>query len=443
MSPMESKPDRGREERRVVPEKDASRIIESLTRNLLESYEELDLLHRVAGRLASNLDVQQNVELVLAEAVEILDADLGWVYPVDPASELFRPRRKGISPRAVEILRDRVRYDLRRGGRARVFENLRSRPDLEGTDPPDSLLCATLAANGTVFGVLCVGRRGERTFTAGDGKLAHALASSAAMALENHRLNLARLEQERAEIRRRDEMRLAHDIQTHLLPRTVPALAGYDIAGRSLPARGVGGDYFDIVPVGEGRAALCLGDVCGKGVPAALLMANLQASIRGQTLLGASPAACLAQTNRLLCESTDPEKFVTCFYGILDARENHLHYANAGHERPLLVSAEGEYVALDPGGLVLGVEPGETYPEACVDIQPGEVFVLYSDGITEAWNEDEEEFGLERLVDVLAAHRKAAAADVLEAVLTAVEAHAGDAPVSDDRTLVVVRRDPA
>lgn len=429
---------------RKRPTRDSSRTIESLTRNLLESYEELDLLYRLAGRLASSLDVQENMELVLDEAIEIFGADLGWVLPAQIGRDLFRLRRKGIDLETLRVLQDRIVCEVLDGGKARVFEGLRSRTDLDGANLPDSLLCTVLKVDRHGFGVLCVGyRETGKGFTAGDLKLANALASSAAVALENQRLNLERRKQEQTEIHRQEEMRLAHEIQAHLLPKAVPELAGYDIAGQSLPARGVGGDYFDLVPIDDHRLAITLGDVCGKGIPAALLMANLQASIRGQTLLRASPAQCLAHTNTLLYESTDPEKFVTCFYGILDAHGNNLWYANAGHERPLVVSADGSHVALNPGGLVLGVLPGETYPEACVAIEPGETLVLFSDGISEAMDEQDHEFGEDRLIQAIAEHREAGAQAILDGILAAVEKHAGAAPVSDDRTLLVVCRDPS
>ncbi len=424
-----------------VTAEDAAKTIESLTKNLLECYEELDLIYRLARRLASTLDIQKNVELVLREAIEIFEADMGWVLPAGVGEGLFEAQTTGADQETVDLLQGRLVDGVISAGKSRMFDRLRDDPSLCRDGVPGAFLCTLLKTDETVFGVLCVGRRDhDGMFTAGDMKLANALASSAAISLENVRLNQRRIEEQQARIRLQEELRLAHDIQAQLLPTETPRLAGYDIAGSSLPAQGVGGDYYDFISMDGDRLAICLGDVAGKGMPAALLMSNLQASVRGQSLVGASPAACLNHSNTLLYQSTDDEKFATCFYGILDAREHRLLYSNAGHERPYMISTGGERSALDAGGLVLGVMPGVTYPEASVDLGPGELFLLYSDGITEAMNEREEEFGLERLLEVVTEHHDEESADVLQAILAAVDAHAGKAPVSDDRTIVVVRR---
>ncbi len=418
----------------------SAKTIESLTKNLLECYEELDLIYRLSGRLMATLDVQKNVELILHEAMDIFGADLGWMRPAGDETCLFRPVTAGADPEVMELLDRRLVSGLVAAGKSRMFYGLRR--ELEAGDAvPDSFLCAVLKTEQAVYGVLCVGRHdGGNMFTAGDQKLANVLASQAAIALENCSLNRRRIEEEEALIRMQEEIRLALEIQTRLLPKSAPALAGYDIAGRSLPALGVGGDYFDFIAVDDRRLAVCLGDVAGKGMPAALLMANLQASVRGQTLMGAAPAECLGHSNTLLVQGTDPDKFATCFYGILDAREHRLRYANAGHERPLLFSRGGAIDALDTGGLVLGVLPGVAFPEASVELQSGDLLLLYSDGITEAVDGEDREFGVQPLYQVIASHPEATAAEMLDHIMEAVETHAGGAPPSDDRTLVVIRR---
>jgi sigma-B regulation protein RsbU (phosphoserine phosphatase) len=288
-----------------------------------------------------------------------------------------------------------------------------------------------------------VGRRdGHSPFTAGDLKLARVMASQAAVAIENALLHRRRLEEQQTMIRIQEEIRLARAIQVNLLPKESPVVAEYEVAGYTLPARSVGGDYYDFIPVDDHRLALCVGDVSGKGMPAAMLMAHLQAAIRGQTLMMASPSECLARSNRLLFASTDYDRFASCFYGILDTREHCLRFANAGHDRPIHVSGDGELMALDSGGIVLGVLEDVGYQEQTVAIAGGDMMVLYSDGIIDATDEMGGEFGLERLQRIIDTNRGAAPRKLIECILAGVNAHAGNAPQTDDMTLVVLRRQP-
>ncbi len=418
-----------------------ARTIESLTKNLLECYEELDLLYRVTRRMSSSLDVQRNMDLVLREAMEIFAADMGWLLPAGEGLGKFVPVQANAPEELVAFLQESVVGKLLEEGKSRMFYGLAAELGPARADLPDSFLCALLRTEQTVYGVLCAGRRdAEDMFTAGDLKLANALASQAAISLENFTLNLKRIEEQETMIRMQEELRLALDIQANLLPKSPPVCAGYDIAGRSLPAMGVGGDYYDFIPMEDGRVAVCLGDVSGKGLPAALLMASLQATVRGQTLMNASPSECLHRSNTILYHSTDSEKFATCFFGILDTARHRLCYANAGHEHPVLFGRDGGHSALDTGGLVLGILPKVAFPEGTTEIAPGEVLLVYSDGISEALDAADREFGVARMLGVVAEHREAPAADLVERILRAVSNHAGARAPSDDRTLVVIKR---
>jgi serine phosphatase RsbU (regulator of sigma subunit) len=257
---------------------------------------------------------------------------------------------------------------------------------------------------------------------------------SASRVAELNRSLEARVEEQIA------EMRLASKIQVDLLPKKPPKIGGYDIAGRSIPARMVGGDYFDFIPLEDSRYAICLGDISGKGLSASLLMAHLQATIRGQALLRESPGECLGRSNTLLYRSTDAGKFATLFYGILDVRRHELLYSSAGHNPPLLFSRHERPRLLTTRGMVLGVEEGVTYPEELVPLEAGDSLVLYSDGITEGMNAREEEFGEERLVELVMRGRSETSTMLIEKILAAVREHAGEFPQSDDMTLVSLRR---
>jgi sigma-B regulation protein RsbU (phosphoserine phosphatase) len=215
---------------------------------------------------------------------------------------------------------------------------------------------------------------------------------------------------------------------------------GYEIAGRSIPAQVVGGDYFDFITLDDDRLAICLGDVTGKGLPASLLMANLQATLRGQSFLCPSPNECLIRSNRLLYHSTSPEKFATLFYAHLDSKNHVLSYSNAGHDFPFLFSDSEAPDRLKLGGVMLGAFEDFVFEEGSVALKPGDVLVISSDGISEAMNPSLDQFGEDRLQSVIRDHLHDPPSVIIDKIIAAVRTHAGPQPQSDDMTLIVVRR---
>ena len=243
-----------------------------------------------------------------------------------------------------------------------------------------------------------------------------------------------RIEEELAKVR------LAALIQRDLLPKEPPRVESYWLAGRSIPAQTVGGDYFDFIPMNDRCLALCLGDVSGKGLPASLLMANLQAAIRSQVLAQASVTECLRRTNTLLFRSTDAGRFVTAFFCVLDWQRHELRYSNAGHNPPLLFRARGEPERLEHGGLLLGIFEETEFQEATCRFEPGDLLVVYSDGISEAMNGDDVEFGEEGIIAVVNRERHKGAEHVLEAILKAALDFSSGQLQLDDMTMIVVQR---
>ena len=233
---------------------------------------------------------------------------------------------------------------------------------------------------------------------------------------------------------------MAHDIQVNLLPKSNPDIPGYDIAGKSIPALSVGGDYYDFIPIDENNLIICLGDISGKGMPAALLMSNLQATIRGQALIAGAPKECIIRTNSMLFHSTATNKFATLFYGILDMEMHKFCYTNAGHNPPLLYKDDAEPILLKTGGPIVGFMDGISYPDDTVSFNGGDVCVIYSDGITEAMDVDENEYGEEPLESFVKDNRNLSSNEMIEKIFETVRAHAGRAPQSDDMTVVVIKR---
>jgi sigma-B regulation protein RsbU (phosphoserine phosphatase) len=233
-----------------------------------------------------------------------------------------------------------------------------------------------------------------------------------------------------------EELQRAREIQQSLLPKEIPQLPGIAVATAWRPARAVGGDYFDVLQLDGNRLAICIADVSGKGVPAALLMANVQASLRSSVRDLESPARVCSIMNSMLCESIAANKFVTFFCGVLDANTRTFRYCNAGHSYPILVSA-GVAHTLDQGSAVLGVFPSWDYQDFSVDLKSGDRLLLFTDGITEAEEAQGEEFGVERLAAFAKAHADSSAAALNEHLLALVSDFCG-AQFQDDATLVVL-----
>ena len=242
--------------------------------------------------------------------------------------------------------------------------------------------------------------------------------------------------------RTEDELALARRIQARLLPSGPPAVAGLELAGTSEPAREVGGDYYDYLPLGDGRVGLVIADVSGKGVGAALLMSGFRASLLSQDLAGADLAEVVGRLNQFLHRSVEPGKFVTAFLGVLDGHSGRLVYCNAGHNAPLVLDGEGAVTRLETGGLVLGFLEHSLYETGETVLQPGERLVLFTDGVTEAADPGDQQWGEERLIELLGSAPGSPCAETVARIVEEVRRFEGTRGASDDVTLIVARRVP-
>jgi sigma-B regulation protein RsbU (phosphoserine phosphatase) len=233
------------------------------------------------------------------------------------------------------------------------------------------------------------------------------------------------------------EIAEARAIQEGFLPKEIPQLAGYEIAAAWQSARVVGGDYFDVLPFDGEMCGLCIADVAGKGLPAALLMSNLQAAVRGLASPSLSPEALCARLNALLCRNIASDRFVTLFYAQLDGPARQLRYVSAGHNPPFVLHRDGSHDRLREGGVVLGVFASQSFKSGTVELQSGDRMVLYTDGVTEASNSDDEEFGEERLLQVLQQNPARSAEEIQKNILQATTEFSRG-PWQDDATLLVV-----
>ena len=300
-----------------------------------------------------------------------------------------------------------------------------------------SALCVPIGNEQEVIGVLYADRHGRsEPFKDADLRLLTLLASTAAVKIQQARQFAALIQAEKVQ----RELKIAADIQRGLLPRSLPSCEGYDMADRAVPCLEVGGDYFDCVCFEGERLGLAVADVSGKGVGAALLMASLRAWLRAELAHGTDLAALAARLNDFVHESSDLNSFITFFYAELDKTTGILRYVNAGHNPAVVFGRDGAVRELGGTGLCLGMLPDRLYEVGTAALDPGDVLVAYTDGITESRNAAEAEFGVDGLAEAVRGERDKDAPAILEAVFSRLAEFTAGAEPFDDRTLVVVKR---
>lgn len=241
--------------------------------------------------------------------------------------------------------------------------------------------------------------------------------------------------------RMEEELKVASEIQRRLQPVALPRIAGWEMAGVSSPCRQIGGDYYDFIQrKTDNRVIIALGDVAGKGAGAAILMSSLHAAVRAQSRGGASVGEVMGEINQYIHANTPSDKFLTLFYAELDPTSGVIQYSNAGHPPPLLGRCSGEICRLDMGGLPIGVLPEVAYRTRTLALEPGDVLIIYSDGISESANDEGEEFGESRLIETVQQNLGCSAVGLRDRIGEALSRFVGTSPSSDDRALMIVKR---
>ncbi len=446
---------------RFMAAKEAER--KALGTEVLHLYREVNLIYRFSEKLAALLDLERVAQLTLQEARHLIVATDGAILLLEDGSDALTSaaafgdelpglsgfgRGKGIAGTVAatgvgEIVND-VLGDPRR---------------ISAVIDVRSLVCAPLKVGEKVIGVIVLASTLPMAYEARELKLLNTLALQTATAIENARLFertvQAGYERERllalnkeAEVARAGyerELDLAATIQAGLFPAQLPALPGYDLAARSRPARRCGGDYYDAIPIVSATdpdaVLLCVADVSGKGLPAALLMSHMQATLRALLGRTASLQELAGHAHGLLHGSTADNKYVTAALLELAPATGHASYVSAGHINSLVVTRGGAVVALGSTGAPLGLlPPGLPYETTVVDIQPGDCLAICSDGVSDAQNEAGDEFGEARLTAILRESCHQPSAEIVSKVFTAIDVFAGVAPQFDDITLLVLRR---
>jgi serine phosphatase RsbU (regulator of sigma subunit)/pSer/pThr/pTyr-binding forkhead associated (FHA) protein len=300
-----------------------------------------------------------------------------------------------------------------------------------------SVLAVPLGVGAQIFGMIYADSPlTEARFTEDHLKVLTTLGSVAAIRVENTRLLQDHLEQEALN----RELQLAREIQQRFQPTSPPIVKGYELQGISFPSYEIGGDYYDFIMRRDNRLIVALGDVSGKGTSAALLMSSLHAAVHAQVASQQSLTDTIAAVNRYLVDNTPPNRFVTLFYGELDPLTGSLSFINAGHNPPLIAHDAGTVEQLGASGPPLGIMPDFPYREGRTQLQPGDVLVTYSDGVTETQNPKGDEFGPARLQDVILRNLNSSAAGLRDKIESALSSFAQGTPAVDDITLVIVKR---
>jgi sigma-B regulation protein RsbU (phosphoserine phosphatase) len=418
---------------------DAEKILSELGDEVRTIVETQPLLETVTGRIAESLHVPR-VAVLLNSGMPYLPAyAVGYSNPLEvvfaPDAPTVERLRKEREPARVYfqdpnswIYREPQMTDEERAKLAQL----------------ESELLLPLAVKDRLIGFMSLAPKlSEEPYTGSDLRLLKSVAAQTGLALEVARLTTAIGEEIAQRERVNRELEIAREVQERLFPQALPAIPGLDYIGRCRPAREVGGDYYDFLELPQGKLGIAIGDVSGKGIGAALMMAALEASLRGQaSLTGGDLAELMSRVNRLVYEASSVNRYATFFYAQLDPKSLGLSYVNAGHNPPMILrrrSSGWEIVRLETGGAVVGLLPNSPYQQGAFTLQDGDLLVCFTDGISEAMNPADEEWGEERLMAAAQTCDGLSAAEIVTRVIEAADRFAAGAPQHDDMTLVVLR----
>jgi serine phosphatase RsbU (regulator of sigma subunit) len=398
---------------------------------------QMQALIRAGRELASHRPLNELFEVIMDLAMEAVMAGRGILMTLE-AGELVVRAVRGAGFKISSTVRDRVLKDK---------ASLLVRDAMSDTALKEqmsivaqkvrSMIAVPLQTNDRVIGIIYVDSPDMiREFTKDDLGLLTVMANVAAIRIEHARLS----EIELAERAMAKELEQAAQIQTGLLPSESPKAEGMDIAGNTSPCRTVGGDYFDYLEFPDGRLALIIGDVAGKGMPASLLMSSIQARVHVLFENGDDLAHKITVLNKATSRSCPENRFITFFMTILDPKTGELTYSNAGHNPPLLVHEDGTWEELKGGGMIMGILGMAKYDEYKAQMRPGDVLVMYSDGVTEAANPQGEDFGEDKLGKLVSSMKGRPAKEMIVEIQKAVAAFGEGAPPADDITVMISRR---
>jgi len=419
----------------------------------LSVVDKLRMLLDITKTISRSLDLNEVLNLVMDTLDSLIPYDAAGIYLVEctrPAGQIENQSDENCvfhteTVRGYDIDHlTELRLKLGEGligrvavtGKPHISPDVRKDPQYINARPKtNSEMVAPIISNDEVIGVFDLESDELNAYSKDDLEVLMLLASQVAIIIEKVMLHDQLIEKKRLET----QLEVARQVQLELLPPRDPELAGFDISAYNFPTEEVSGDYYDWVRIYDDQIGVVIADVSGKGVPAALLMAFLRASLRAATHIGYAPHISMSKVNYLLWESIERNQFVTAFYGILDATNRTLAYANAGHNPPLLIDAEGKARFDERGGVPLGMFRDTRYYEHYLTLAPGEILVLYTDGVTEAANPTGEEYGLKRLIEAVKKNRDLAARELIDSIEQDVIKWTDGLGATDDVTFFIIK----
>lgn len=419
-------------------------FLQAENQKLKQAVEELSLLNEIATAVSSTMAMEEINRLIVGKCISRINAEQGYVSlvsnqeRVEKTNTLIRVFDKSTLSVPFRLGITLTGWMVKHQNPLLVNDAFNDER-FQGTEwngmPIRSVLAVPLKVKNRLIGFMALFNKKSGEFTPEDQRLLSIVGMQSAQTIEQARL----YEEEKIGAALQEEARAAKIIQENLIPKESPQIAGFEVAGMMVAAKEVGGDYFDYLPLPDGRWGFVVADVAGKGFSAAMLMSNLQATIRGQAAVTTSSAQCVTNANRMLKSSIAPGRFVTLFLAALDPVQKTFAYSNGGHNPPYLFKPDGTFRELGKGGPILGVFDHLPYEEETIQFSSGDVLVVFSDGITEAFNGKGEQFEEERLIETMRASLRKSALEILNAVTGAVHQFAGDTPASDDLTLMIIK----
>ncbi len=427
---------------------DELKRLEEENRRLRRAVDELAILNDLALAIGGSLDSEKIMRSIIGKSIRALGAEQGDITLIDedqanPTHTLVRSMVATSEHSPLHLNQNLLGW-MQINKKPLLINEPENDSRFRNVEWDNSIRCmlsAPLMARSKLIGILTIyNKRGEDAsgFSESDQRLLSIISAQSAQVVENARF----YEEQQAYQFMRKELELASSIQKKMLPMVAPQIDGYSVAGKNVTAREVGGDYFDYIRMDENRWALCLGDISGKGLPASLLMTNLQAILHGQTYHLVKPGEILKNANRQLYQSTNADKFATLFLAILDTSAHTIHYSSAGHDYPFLMKKNGSHQRLKTGGLPLGMMEGMEYEEETIHLDEGDLLFIFSDGVTDVSNVEDKLLGEEPLFELLqhAQMHGESPDSLIRHVVDMCMDYCGKAQLFDDVTALALKR---
>ncbi|TFH02102.1 MAG: GAF domain-containing protein [Calditrichales bacterium] len=423
------------------------RDLENYSGRMQKMLDDIVTLHEITHALESNDSLDTLLEYIMIKSQNVLGAEAAsLMLVIEETNELefkvaLGPKAQAVKPFRLPIGQG-ISGWVAESGQAVLITDAYSDPRFDPSfDKRSGFITRSMLGvpmihkTKTVGVVMLINKLDGTPFNENDQILFTIFASQAALSIENARLLRAAIEKERLD----KELQVAREIQNLLIPHHLPECLYMDMAAEYIPCKEVGGDFYDVIPLDNERYIFVVADVSGKGIPGALVVSNMQATLRAFLEYSSDLLPVVSKLNASIIEKTTTDRYITFFICMYDHKKSELTYINAGHNPPLLVSADGKIEELKIGGIFIGFMPWE-YEIATVPFYKGDTLVMYTDGLVEAMNTEEEEFEMDRLKETILDTRDRKSEEIKKAIIERVHEHIGENPLTDDFTLLINRR---